>query len=167
MDPMSDLLRITDLLYEGLNPVHRIDALTVSSVTRARCTTAAVYRVGSRADGTWRHDSDFDYLILLNENTHYHSANARGDLLPGGWWRHEIYFTRKDLEDPGGMEGREMKLMFLHGKHRGRILLWGSDVFDKWLSPRIDEIFAADGIDEDSVRERMDALKVLGSADIF
>ena len=119
---------------------------------------AAIYRVGSRVDGTPRPDSDHDYLILLDSDTHYHQANTSTVLVSGisespMIYKDEVVFTRKDLEDPAGMEGLETKLIFLFGKDRGRRLIFGEDVFDRWLSPDIGKVFEENGITPKRVGE--------------
>ena len=143
--------------------VSEIDKLVVGAATGEH-STAAIYRVGSRADGTSRRDSDYDYMILLDEGTHYDSSNTVGFQVTSDQWCEKVTFTRRDLEYPDQMEGKETKLIFLYGKYRERVLLWGDNVFDKWLSPHIAEIFEANGINDESVKARNALMKNAGDA---
>lgn len=140
-----------EMLSHLFMSIMEVDAETVGRVSRWDPQVAAIYRVGSRADGTFRPDSDYDYLVLLDQNVHYGRANTLGYRRSEGQWIEEVTFTRKDLGDPENMEGKEAKLLFLYGRNRRRVLLYGKDLFDEWLSPEIEAVFEANGINEETV----------------
>ena len=102
-----------------------LDKKEIEYALRSDNDVAAIYRMGSRMDGTYKPDSDMDYMILLDRDEHYMYANT-------SFWlndRFNIYvdhvrFTRKDLQEPKNMNGLVLKLMFLFGKTRGRKLIW-------------------------------------------
>jgi len=116
----------------------------------------AIYRVGSRTyGGKPRADSDIDYLVIRDSNKHLWASNTSFRISslnnPNAVYIERIEFSRKDLEEPEKMEGLVQKLLFLHGIHKGRELVWGEDVLPKWLSPSIMALFQKHKINDETV----------------
>lgn len=129
-----------------------LDRKEIEFILRLKENVAVIYRIGSRATGNARTNSDMDYLVLLDWDRHYPRANTLYGL-NSKWsiYIEKIFFTRKDLDEPTNMEGVEDKLLFLFGKDGSRELLYGEDVFDDWLNPDIKRLFEQYGITEKTV----------------
>jgi len=76
-----------------------VDDEAIASILAKDDDVTAIYRVGSRADGTNGSHSDYDYMALHDSDTHYVAENntgivcARLDVMID-----KVHFTRKDLE---------------------------------------------------------------------
>ena len=107
----------------------------------------AVYRVGSRFDGTARTDSDMDYMLMRESDNPIGDCWVSASKSPTlDMWIETISFSRGDLQNPDTLEDRKRKVAFLYEKYRGRKLLYGSDVFEQWLSPEIERLFESMGL---------------------
>lgn len=126
----------------------KLDRKNIEFILNSKDKVTVVYRIGSRAEGIDKFDSDTDYLILLDRENHYCSSNnffcsnSEMDI-------DIFYFTKKDLQEPEKMLGKRAKLLLLFGAYKIREFSYGEDVFDKWLSPNIELIFEQNRIAEE------------------
>jgi predicted nucleotidyltransferase len=137
-----------------------VDRQEVEIITRpgiGKSDVVSIYRIGSRTrGGTPRADSDYDYVVIHDSDKHSYRANTTTLYPPSR--RNDspsiqhIHYTRRDLEHPSGMDILKDKLVFIWELAGKRELVWGEDVLVKWLSPDINEVFAAQQVNGETVQ---------------